>query len=156
MAAITAGTWKRFPNYMALAMGAVVLVNAWFIYAAVTTFPGEAGSDDFGTSNRYNAVLAIAASQAALGWSTEATAPAMRPTLIVTGANHAPLAGATITAQAERPIGTAAAVKLEFHETMPGRYIAQQTLPAPGQWDLMLRIAHGNQNIRITRRVIGK
>jgi nitrogen fixation protein FixH len=156
MAATTAGTWKRFPNYMGLAMGAVVLVNAWFIYAAVTTFPGEAGRDDFGTSNRYNEVLAVAAAQNAIGWSTQASAPAMRPTLIVTSANHAPLAGATITAQAERPIGTAAAATLTFRETTPGRYVAQQALPAPGQWDLMLRISRGNQNIRITRRVIGK
>jgi nitrogen fixation protein FixH len=156
MAAITAITWKRFPNYLAAAMGAVVLVNAWFIYAAVTTFPGDAGSDDFGTSNRYNAVLAVAAAHAALGWSTAATAPARRPALMVTNANHAPLAGATITAQAERPIGTQAAVPLVFHELTPGRYLADHALPAPGQWDLMLCITHGPQTIRITRRVIGE
>ena len=55
-----------------IAMGVVFAVNGYFIYAAVNTFPGAAGTDGFDLSNGYDQVLATAAQQAALGWQVEA------------------------------------------------------------------------------------
>src|ERR1700678_2513841 len=109
MAAVTsAAGWRQFPRYMILAMLFVVAVNARFIYVAIATFPGAASNDDFDTSNRYNSVLAAVGAQNALGWTEQAHAEGGVATIDLAGPDHRALVGATVSAQAERPIGTAA------------------------------------------------
>jgi nitrogen fixation protein FixH len=141
---------------MILAMLFVVAVNARFIYVAIATFPGAASNDDFDTSNRYNSVLAGVAAQNALGWTEQARADGSTATIDLTGPDHRPLAGAIVTAGAERPIGTAAPLDVAFREAVPGHYVATTVFPQAGQWDLRLRIAADGHQVRVTRRVIVK
>ncbi len=155
MAALTSGAgWRQFPRYMILAMAFVVAVNARFIYVAIETFPGAATNDDFDTSNRYNEVMAAVATQNALGWSERARTQGSTAVVDLAGPDHKPLTGAVVTAQAERPIGTDAPVQVAFREASPGHYVAIGVLPAPGQWDLRLRISADGHQARVTRRVI--
>ena len=157
MAAVTtADSWKNFPRYMILAMGLVVAVNVRFIYMAVATFPGAATADDFDTSNRYNAVLDVVAKQDALGWTEQASAEGAKPVVALTGPDGKALAGATVTAQAVRPLGPSMATDLKFREIAPGHYVAAQDLAEPGQWDLMLTAAQGGHTVHVTRRLIVK
>lgn len=152
--AVSHAGWNRFPHYLIAALAFVVAVNARFIYVAVTTFPGAATSDDFDTSNNYNRLMANAEKQDKLGWSARTSGDGMVPAVDLTGPDHAPLGGAAMTAQAERPLGTFAPVAVTFAEAAPGHYVAAAALPMPGQWDLKLTIAQGSHTIRITRRVI--
>lgn len=145
--------WEFFPFYLIAAMLLVVAVNTKFIYAALSTFPGEAGSNDFDLSNRYNAVLDLAAQQAAMGWHIDAQAAAGQVVVHLKTKNTIALADATLTATAMRPLGADHAQTLQFRQTAPGVYAAPIILAA-GQWDVMLHITHGDQTMRITKRII--
>jgi nitrogen fixation protein FixH len=152
----TVQTWKNFPRYMILAMLFVVAVNARFIYMAVVTFPGAASSDDFDTSNRYDTVMQAAAARDALGWSEQTSAMGSTAVLDITGPDHHALTGASITAEAVRPLGPDMETPLTFRETSAGHYVADLALPQRGQWDLQLKIAQGGHTIRVTKRVVIK
>ena len=54
-------------------MGVVVAVNVGMIYAALASFPGNAGEEGFGLS-KYNAVLDHVEREAELGWTMLARA----------------------------------------------------------------------------------
>jgi nitrogen fixation protein FixH len=155
-ASSSAETWKNFPRYLILAMGLVVAVNARFIYVAVTTFPGEASSDDFDTSNNYDIILKHVAAQDALGWTEQAKAQGANATIDLTGPDHKALTGATIAAQAERPLGPDMTTKLTFTEAAPGHYVSVPALPRPGQWDVKLTIGQGGHTVHVTRRLMVK
>ncbi len=155
MAATTSTeTWKHFPRYLIAAMLVVVAVNVRFIYIAVSTFPGAASSDDFDTSNRYDAILRAVAAQDALGWSESASAQGMAAVVDLAGPDHKPLAGAAVTANAERPLGSDAVIAVSFKESSPGHYVATSVLPLPGQWDLKLHVVQSGHEARVTRRIV--
>jgi nitrogen fixation protein FixH len=154
MAATTSENWKHFPRYMILAMAFVMAVNVRFIYVAVTTFPGVATNDDFDTSNRYNAVMQAAAAQNALGWTERVSAQGLEAAVDLAGPDHAPLEHAVLTGQMLRPLGDSAPIPLTFHETTAGHYVVVPSLPAAGQWELVLRIEHGGHTAHVNRRVV--
>lgn len=147
--------WRWFPWAVAGGMSVVIAVNMGMVYAALHTFPGQAGSDGFDLSNRYDAVIEHVQQQAALGWTVEARAGVDgRPVLALTDRTGAPLTGARIEATAERPLGAVSATHLAFREQAPGRYVGDAKLPLPGQWDLMLVADAGGQEVVTTRRII--
>jgi nitrogen fixation protein FixH len=155
MAAMTSpATWKHFPRYLIGAMLVVVAVNVRFIYIAVSTFPGAASSDDFDTSNRYDSIMRAVAVQDALGWSEAASAQGLAAVVDLTGPDHKKLAGAAVTANAERPLGSDAVTALAFKEATPGHYVATSALPLLGQWDLKLQVASSGHTVRVTRRIV--
>ena len=67
-----------------------------------------------------------------------------------------PLAHATVTAQARRPLGPDMATPVAFDEVAPGRYLATATLPALGQWELRLTVQRLGQTLHATRRIVAK
>ena len=147
--------WRFFPLAVVAGLGLVVVVNAGLIYAALRTFPGQAGKEDFALSNHYDAVLDREQREAALGWSVVAvTDAAGRPEVTLTDRNGAPLNGASVAASAERPLGAPEEQALAFREATPGHYVASAALPAPGQWELTLSASYGGHDIAATRRVI--
>ena len=145
--------WRRFPLWLGAAMLAVFAVNGLMVYDAVTSFPGEAGTDGFDLGNRYDSVLAADAAQRGLGWVVRAEAAADHPPVVALSHQAAPLAGATLTGSAERPVGPRTTQVLAFRETAPGRYEAASPLPGLGQWDLHLHVRHDGQDMLLTRRV---
>jgi nitrogen fixation protein FixH len=149
-------TWKYFPRYMIACMLVVIAVNVRFIYIAVSTFPGAASTDDFDTSNRYDAILNAVAQQDKLGWTETVSAQGMAPVVDLTGPDQNPLTGATLTSSAERPLGTDPAIAVTFTEAAPGHYVAASALPMHGQWDLKLNIVQAGHSAHVTRRVVIK
>jgi nitrogen fixation protein FixH len=146
--------WRLFPLWMITAMGLVFGVNAYMVYDAYHTFPGVAGTDGFDLSNEYKRVLAAVQQQAALGWQIEAGVTGERfPVLLLSDRGGAGLADATITAQAERPIGPVTPTVLTFHPIGGGRYQADTSLFS-GQWDIMLSVHAGGRQYNATRRVV--
>lgn len=148
--------WRWFPLGITAAMLVVIAVNGYMIWQATSTFPGSAGEDGFDLSNAYGKVLDRAAAEAALGWSVKAELDGARPVLRLTTRDGAPLAGAQVTAQAERPLGPPDRTRLTFHAARDGSYVSTEPLPAIGQWDLLLTVTRDGQVFHATPRVVMK
>jgi nitrogen fixation protein FixH len=147
--------WRLFPWAIAAAMGVVIAVNVGMVYAAMHTFPGQAGGNGFDLSNRYDQVIARVQRQAALGWSVRVETDAQRhPVLLLRGPDGAPLTGAAVQATAERPLGPQHSTALAFRETARGRYVADGVLAEPGQWDLLLSASAQGHDFTTTRRIV--
>ncbi len=148
--------WRMFPLAVTLSLGFVVVVNSILAWAAISSYPGDAVQDDFGTSNRYDQVLEKATRQAALGWGVQASTESGRPVLVLNGPDGKPLEHASITATALRPLGPPQTMHPTFVEAGPGIYRADEVLPQQGNWDLMLRVAVDGKTLSATRRVLLK
>jgi nitrogen fixation protein FixH len=147
--------WRFFPQAIVAGLGVVVVVNLGMVYAALHSFPGRAGDEDFALSNHYDAVLEHEQREAALGWTVVAlTDAAGRPEVMLTERDGSPLHGASVEGSAERPLGAPEQHVLSFRETAEGRYEADAALPAPGQWELTLSASLGGRDMAATRRVI--
>ncbi len=147
--------WGWFPWTVALGLLFVMVVNGGMMWAALSTFPGTAGSDGFDLSNHYDRVLDQVAQQAALGWSVQASVGAdAHPLIALTGPRGKPLVGARIAAKAERPIGPADATALIFQAMGDGHYRAARALSVRGQWDLLISADLDGKTVNTTRRVI--
>ena len=148
--------YRWFPLGLFASMAVVFAVNGYFVYAAVDTFPGVAGTDGFDLSNGYDKVLATAEKQAALGWQVEAGLDAAdHPVLRLTNKAGVPLQGVVVDAHAERPLGPVEATILSFHPLDAARYQADATL-ASGQWDVMMTVTSGESRYTSTRRLVVK
>ncbi len=148
-------TWRWFPWAVALSLLVVIIVNVGMMWAALSTFPGTAGADGFDLSNHYDHVLDQVAHQATLGWAVQASVDAeAHPRIALTDRAGVPLVGARIQARAERPIGPAEATVLTFQAAGDGVYRAAQSLPTPGQWDLLISAGVEGRTVNTTRRVI--
>ena len=144
--------WRWFPAAMLGSIAVVFVVNGAMIYAAVSTFPGQAGEDGFDLSNAYARVQDGAARQAALGWQLALEPDDGRHVVArVTGGDGAPLPGAGVAVRAERPVGPAAATVLLFGGD-GDRLVSLETLPA-GRWTVQVTIAAGGQTLTTTRRL---
>jgi nitrogen fixation protein FixH len=121
----------------------------------VKTFPGLATAHGFTDSNGYDRILATAAKQAALGWEVRATVESSRPVVTLTDRDGAPLAGARVEGEAERPLGDAPPVRLAFTPTTPGRFEADRAL-APGNWEIDLTVTAEGGVFHATRRLIAR
>ena len=148
--------WRLFPWAVAAGMLVVIAVNGGMVCAALWSFPGQAGDEGFELNNHYDAVLAQAERQAALGWTIAARADEASRMVVVTLSDRggAPLLGAVITATAERPLGAARTRRLGFRELGGGRYVADTALPVPGQWDVMVAASAQGHDVAATRRIV--
>jgi len=144
--------WARYPYWFALLMLGVASVNGVMVWRALSTFPGETRQDGFDLSNRYDAVLAEAKQQDALGWNVKAQAQDGIVRVFL-GHGGQPLADAAVTATAERPLGDPLPQKLTFAPVGGGWYQADVALPV-AQWDVMLLLVEGGHKVHVTRRVI--
>jgi nitrogen fixation protein FixH len=147
--------WRYFPLAIVGGLGLVVVVNAGMVYAALHSFPGQAGDEGFMLSNHYDAVLEREQREASLGWTVEARVDAAgRPEVRVTDRDGSPLRGVSMAASAERPLGAPETQSLVFRETAAGSYVADAVLPMAGQWELTLSASFGGHEMAATRRVI--
>ena len=148
-------SWQWFPWAIAGALAVVVIVNAGMMWAALSTFPGAAGSDGFDLSNSYDRVLDRAARQAALGWTVVANLDAdAHPVIALIDRTGNKLPGAQVEARAERPVGPPETATLTFQAVEGGDYRAGQALAEPGQWDLQISVRVDDKSVNLTRRVI--
>jgi nitrogen fixation protein FixH len=147
--------WRFFPLAIVAGLGIVVVVNAGMVYAALHSFPGQAGNEGFQLSNHYDAVLEREQREAALGWTVVVrTDTAGRPEVRLSDRDGAPLRGASVAASAERPLGAPETRSLNFRESDSGHYVADTALPTAGQWEVTLSASFGGHDIAATRRVI--
>jgi nitrogen fixation protein FixH len=144
--------WRWFPWAIAGSLLTVIAVNIGLVVAAHGTFPGAVEEHAFDTGNRYNAVLADAARQAAAGFAIEARAQGRIVTIEVkdrTGHKTT----ATLHGIASHPVGPADATELNFAGA-DGLYQAATPLPGAGQWDIALTMKADGAAYSTTRRVV--
>ena len=136
-------------------MLAVIAVNAGMVWAAMHTFPGQAGSDGFDLSNRYDRVIDRVQQQAR--WAGTCRRPPIR-----NGTRCCCCTPARVRlwpAQCCMPPrnvrwGRKHATPLTFHEVAPGRYVADAELDARGQWDVLLSATAQGHTYTTTRRIL--
>lgn len=149
--------WRFFPLAVALGLLIVVVVNGVFVWISLSTFPGVAVQNSFEHSNNYDQAITAAERQAELGWTVRAEVAAAAPEILIVDRSGEPLQGAHIAAVAKRPLGPDQAQSLAFvNAGRPGRYIADAVTLESGQWDLLVTVTVGTDEMHVTRRILVK
>ncbi len=119
--------------------GVMFVVNAVFVYFAVTTFSGGDTSNPYQKGLHYNETLKADARQAERGWKTEAAYDGRtgRLTLSFIDKTAAPVTGLHIAALLGRPATDKEDRRLDLTEISQGVYAATVDL-SPGFWILSL------------------
>ena len=125
------------------------IVNATFIYFALSTGPGEEKGASYEVGLRYNNILAEEQSQNALQWSHQ-TQIVKGEHLRVTITDHAgaPVAGLTVTGTFGRPASDQDDRNLVFKEADAGVYEVPLGQIAPGSWVMSFmaeKARHGSE-----------
>ena len=116
--------------------GIVIAVNVTMATMAVESFHGTVVDNSYVASQNYNGWLAKAEASRALGWQAFPTRRADGRVVLETIAVPA---GAAITAEAERPLGTRETASLTFSDQGGGRWLSNEAV-AEGRWKLRIAI----------------
>ena len=116
--------------------GIVIAVNIAMASLAVESFHGTVVDNSYVASQNYNGWLAKAEASRALGWQALPTRRADGRVVLETIAVPA---GAAITAEAERPLGTRETASLTFADQGGRRWLSNEAV-AEGRWKLRIAI----------------
>lgn len=158
------GWWYPWIFFGGLAV--VVVVNGILIYFAVHTWSGLDTEDAYRKGIRYNATLAAAQAQEALGWRMDfaftprapvngTPAHRHRGDLTVTfhGRDGRPLDGLRVKALLVRPVKEGFDSSLELTRRGGGAYGADVGLALPGQWEVRIVAGRGEDRFQAIRRI---
>lgn len=130
--------------------GTVVAANAVLTVSAVRSFSGVEVPSAYAAGQLYNRELALARAQDARHWALALAATrnpdgSVRVSADLRGATGEPLRGRSVTAVLERPTDRREDVRMDLSEAAPGRYGADVTGLAAGQWDLVVDVLEGSE-----------
>lgn len=134
-------TGKHMAAVLIGGFGVVIAVNLVMASYAVSSFHGTVVDNSYVASQNYNDWLSKAEASKALGWQA---VPERRADGLVVLETMAVPEGATITAEAERPLGVRETLRLTFLPQGQGRWLSNETLE-PGRWRLRIAIRAGAQ-----------
>lgn len=134
-------TGKHMAAVFVGGFGVVITVNLVMASYAVSSFHGTVVDNSYVASQNYNDWLSKAETSKALGWQA---VPDRRADGLVVLEIMAVPEGATITAEAERPLGVRATLRLTFRPQGQGRWLSNEALE-PGRWRLRMAIRAGAQ-----------
>jgi nitrogen fixation protein FixH len=127
----------------------IIAVNLVLVVASVSTFTGLTTAHSYDRGRAYNAVLAEAARQDALGWTAQIALEGEALAVAVADREGLPVGG-RLEGVLLRPLeGTQLA--LDFAAAGSGRFLAHAVLPAAGQWEARLTL-HGVDGVRFDIR----
>ena len=109
--------------------GIVVAVNFWVAQIALHSFSGVVVENSYVASQQFNGWLKHAKSEGALGWSATVSRDAAGRLVVETAGMPA---GAKLTAQLRRPLGTADDRSEALTFVSPHRYQTKEL--DPGRW----------------------
>jgi nitrogen fixation protein FixH len=150
------GRW--IPWVFVVGFAVIVAVNATMVTFALRSFPGLADPAAYNHGIRYNAVLAEADRQAALGWQLAAELAPAGDALVVraTRADGTPLEGLTLTGELTRPVDAPASVMVALAPAGAGLYRARVALPRAGQWELHVVATAGTDRLDLRQRLFAQ
>lgn len=131
--------WHVLASMLAF-FGAVIAVNVTFAVYAVRSFPGEDVRRSYLQGLRYNETLAERRIQAALGWTATtmllADAGGALLEVRLTTRDGAPIEGASLQGELQRPATAQYDRGLSFEPLGRGRYVARLGALEAGRWRL--------------------
>ncbi len=130
------GRW--YPWIFVGMMAVVIAVNGVLIYSAISTFTGTTTARSYDRGRAYNAVIAEAERQAALGWTGQVSLVAGRLSVTVADRESLPVPG-HLDGLLQRPLD-GRTLPVTFTATAPGRWVAEVVPPSPGQWEARLTL----------------
>ncbi|HEV7268192.1 MAG TPA: FixH family protein [Falsiroseomonas sp.] len=135
------------------AFAVIIAVNLVLVVASVTTFTGVTTGQSYDRGRAYNAVLAEAARQDALGWSARVALDGSALAVAMNDREGLPVGG-RMEGVLLRPL-EGVEIALDFVAAGPGRFIAFAGTPAQGQWEARLSL-HGTdgQRFDIRQRIL--
>lgn len=141
--ASTKGTFtgKHMAAVFVGGFGVVIAVNLVMASFAVSSFHGTVVDNSYVASQNYNDWLSKAEASKALGWQA---VPERRADGRVVIETMAVPEGASIAAEAERPLGARDTLSLTFSPQRQGRWLSHEAL-APGRWRVRMAIKSGAQ-----------
>lgn len=144
---------RWIPWAFAGGLGLVVAVNMVLVYFAISTFTGVTVPRSYERGRGYEAVLAEAARQDALGWTAGVALTGGTLRVVAADREGRPVHG-RVEGVLLRPLeGTE--VPLAFAPTGGGRWAAEVEPPQRGQWEARLTLFGPNEAaFDIRRRVI--
>jgi len=147
---ILKGAWPLW--ILAAFFGVIFIANGLLVYLGNASWSGLATEDAYEKGRLYNRDIAAGDRQRQLGWQGVATLDGARLTLTLTAKTGAPVAGAKVRAVLRRPTHEGHDVETALFEDGPGRYIANVTLPLPGQWESDFRVVKDADAFRLKQR----
>ena len=136
--------------------GVVAAVDGAFVVIAERSFPGFS-ANAYETGLEYNRVLAAAEAQRALGWQVDATIESKGGALVlrVRDRNGDPVPSPKVVADVRRPAEKLEDRSLALAEVAPGVYRVENALPAPGSWEVSIRVRRPDgADYRIEQRFV--
>lgn len=139
--------------------GIVTVVNAVFIYLAVSSFTGIETENAYVEGLAYNETLGAAEAQKALGWRVVLDhRPVGRDLREISVAfrdrSGRPIEGLTVVAELRRPTHEGADRNVALAPLGGGRYGVELDLPLDGQWDARVEAtARGGERYILEQRL---
>ena len=119
----------------------VIAANAALAYYAMGSWSGLVVENSYVASQNYNAVLAEARAQRALGWKSKLEASPSSLVFTVSDKSGHAIAGAKVEAELERPSSSTEDRTLVLLERPGGRYIHDGGLK-PGLWNATVSVTN--------------
>ncbi|MCW3849499.1 FixH family protein [Sphingomonas sp. LB-2] len=147
-------TGRHMTAIMVAFFAVVIGVNVVMARSAIGTFGGVVVDNSYVASQKFNTWLRDADAQDRLGWRARASAEPGDRLVVTLAGPREPVTRATVTVEAEHPVGRLKSQQLTLTEERPGVYTAPHALPR-GRWRLHIeaRAAAGSarfiQDIRL-------
>ena len=132
-------TGKHMAAVLIAGFGVVMCVNFYMASRAVGGFHGTVVDNSYVASQQFNGWLEEAEAARELGWSAGATRDPDGFVLVTTDGVPA---GARVSAELRRPIGTQEYADISFTRLADGRFRSSEPVDT-GRWTMRLRIEAG-------------
>ena len=133
--------------------GFMFIVNGIFLWAALSSFPGEDEQKSYLQGLHYNEAISARRVQETQGWSAQigvtATPEGDRLVIRLLDRNSKPLAVDGVTAQLRRTVTGVADVPLDLQRGTDGDYFADIALLDKGMWEARVQasVPYGNEQV---------
>jgi nitrogen fixation protein FixH len=145
---------RWIPWYFVAFFVVLSCVDGVFVYLATSTNPGVVASQAYREGKEYNAVIAQADRQDALGWRAELTQTEGQLVFHLHDRDGAPLRRAVVNARLRRPVEAGHDTQLSLLPRGDGSYAAPWDAPMPGQWNISIQAVWNNQPFQYHRRLM--
>lgn len=146
------------PGLFVLGFLVVIAVNGVLIYTSISSFSGLETDGAYERGLHYNQALALAAANAETGWHaapkvSDAGNAARKLEITVTDRTGAPVTQLQVEAYLVRPTNAGMDDVLELKDLGAGRYGAEFTPKALGNWELRLQARRGDMSWQQIQRI---
>ncbi|MCE9507971.1 MAG: FixH family protein [Alphaproteobacteria bacterium] len=147
---------RFIPWGIALFFAVQAIGFAWFYRISTATSPGLVTDSAYEKGLQYNDVIAKAAAQDLLGWTSAITRKNEGIEFALRDGQGKPLAGARAHLWLVRPVHDGEDRQLEMKETAPGHYFAALAVPEKGLWEARIRAETPKGAYQSSERIVFK